>query len=783
MLQKRVWFMKVSKRRTPRLKHARENRRISALSGLIDVSRVISFKLDDSALWDTVYDHLAATFDTSSFYVGIYDAERDVIDLPLVAENGMRSDHEPIPLCGLCRAVFLHGIEFYFRDLDHEWERLEALGVEIDEREPGTPASSWIGVPIRSRQNEVVGVISAQNYLPDAYADADLTILMAYAAMLALMYDNLRLVELERERRFIAGALMEIGQVVSGRADYDDVLDRILDQIHRLVANDSASILLEPVGHSSEKLIVCATHDPELFVKGLEIQLAEQKPILQAYTSQQPVVIDDSSAHRSSLLNSARSWLIAPMVVQDRVVGIITIGKQTARAYSQHDASTIFALARQAGIAVENARLHAQAQANVAVYQQRAQQLASLHHIAGVITSSLDKQEVLSTAARLLKELFDVDHCGVILLDPAEAEASPRYGTLVAEYPQRVQPGMKLSLHGNTTMEMLATYGTALAIDDVNDGSLDESTYELLSQIGARSVMLAPLIARDRLIGSIGLDMFSRQRKFTTEERETLMTIAGQVAMAASNAALYTAALEANRLKSMFLATISHELRTPLNAIIGYSDLLLSGLYGDITAAQEDRLERVNRSGKHLLSLINDLLDLSKIEAGEAQYAPTAVRVSTVLSEVLDQVAPRAEAKNLRIEISVTPDEQPVAADPQYLRQILTNLLDNAIKFTREGGIFVTVQPTRSNNGAANQHWFSVSVKDTGIGIAPADQKIIFESFRQVDGSTAREFGGTGLGLAITKRLVELQGGHIGVESSLGAGSTFTVVLPVYPGQ
>lgn len=773
--------MKNSKRRTPRLKRPHENRRIAALGGLIDVSRVISFKLDDGALWDTVYDHLASIFDTSSFYIGIYDAERDLIDLPLVAENGMRIEHEAIPLCGLCRAVFLHGIEFYFRDLEAEWERLEALGIEIDEREPGTPASAWIGVPIRNRQNEVVGVISAQNYLPDAYADTDLTILMAYAAMLALMYDNLRLAELERERRLITGALVEIGQVVSGKADYDDVLDRILDQIHRLVTYDSASILLEPVGQADDTLIVCATHDPELFVKGEEIRLEEQKPIQQAWQSQQPVVIEDAALHRSSLLSSARSWLIAPMVVQDRVVGIITIGKHTPRAYSQHDASTIFAVARQAGIAVENARLHAQAQANVAIFQQRAQQLSSLHHIAAVITSSLDKNEVLNTAARLLKELFAVDHCGIILLDQPEGDVPPLYGSLVAEYPARTQLGMKLSLNDNTTMQMLANYGTALAIDDVSSDTLDESTYNLLAQIGARSVMLAPLIARDRLIGSIGLDMFSRQRLFTAEERETLMTIAGQVAMAATNAALYTEALEANRIKSMFLATISHELRTPLNAIIGYSDLLLSGMYGDITEAQEDRLERVNRSGKHLLSLINDLLDLSKIEAGEAQYTPTPIRASEVLTEVLDQVAPRAEAKQLRIEVKVSPDEEPVAADPQYLRQILTNLLDNAIKFTREGGIFVNVQPSRYSNGDPQRRWYAIAVRDTGIGIAPADQSIIFESFRQVDGSTAREYGGTGLGLAITKRLAELLGGHITVESALGVGSTFTIVLPVYP--
>ncbi len=772
--------MKDNQRRIPRLKRPREHRRTAALSGLIDISRVISYKLDDSALWDTVYDHLAANFETSSFYIGIYDAEHDLVELPLVGENGIRVDHESIPLCGLSRAVFLHGIEFYFRDIDLEWERLEGLGVELDEREPGQPASSWIGVPIRNRQNEVVGVISVQNFMPDSYSDADITVLMGYAAMLALMYDNLRLVDLERERRLIAAALMEIAQVVSGAANYDDVLDRILDQIHRLIDYDSASILLESAGSTSDKLIVCATHDPELFVKGLEIQLADQKPISQAYWSQQPVVIDDASVHRGGMFSRARSWLIAPMVVQDRVIGIITIGKRTVRAYSQHDASTVFALARQAGIAVENARMHAQAQANLEMYQQRARRLASIHEIATVITSSLDKENVLNATARMLQELFRVDHCGVILLEKVEGDEKPEYGSLVAEYPVRDHIGLRLSMQGNTVMEQLAQRGAALAIDDVSTGDIDEKTRTLLSEIGARSSMLAPLIARDRLIGSIGLDMFSRARKFTEEERETLMTIAGQVAMAVVNASLYTEALEANRLKSMFLATISHELRTPLNAINGYSELLLSGIYGDLNEDQLDRIDRVNRSGKHLLTLINDLLDLTKIEAGEAPFSPVPTRVSNILKEVLDEVAPRAEAKHLSVCVTVSPDERPVAADPQYLRQILVNLLDNAVKFTREGTICVDVTPTHMVNGGQKYDAFAIAVKDSGIGIDPADHKIIFDSFRQVDGSTRREFGGTGLGLAITKRLVELQGGHIRVESARGEGSTFIVVLPVH---
>jgi CheY-like chemotaxis protein len=252
--------------------------------------------------------------------------------------------------------------------------------------------------------------------------------------------------------------------------------------------------------------------------------------------------------------------------------------------------------------------------------------------------------------------------------------------------------------------------------------------------------------------------------------------------------------VQANRLKSEFLANISHELRTPLNAIIGYSELLINNMYGDLNPKQFDRIERVNISGKHLLELINDVLDLSKIEAGQMRLDIESLDVEEMMQHALTDVLPQAEMNGLQITLEIAPELPHVRGDSHRLRQIMINLLGNAVKFTKQGGIRARVKPLSIYGGmalddlsmpagtkVADGEWLMISVSDTGIGIAPENHRIIFDAFRQVDGSSVREYGGTGLGLAIAKRLIGMHNGHIWVESQLEVGSTFYILLPVEP--
>src|SRR5574341_1269144 len=229
----------------------------------------------------------------------------------------------------------------------------------------------------------------------------------------------------------------------------------------------------------------------------------------------------------------------------------------------------------------------------------------------------------------------------------------------------------------------------------------------------------------------------------------------------------------ASELKSQFLANMSHELRTPMNSIIGYTELVLSGIYGEVNDKQRDRLVKVLSNARSLLLLINDVLDLSKIEAGRVELVLEPVSVMTVLDPALTTVTPQAGEKGLRLEVNVPPDLPPILVDAARLHQIVTNLLSNAVKFTAEGAVTASAEYLRPANQVA------IRVRDTGIGIPPDKLDEIFDEFRQADNTTTREFGGTGLGLAISRRLARLHGGDVTAESVMGQGSTFTVRVPV----
>lgn len=248
--------------------------------------------------------------------------------------------------------------------------------------------------------------------------------------------------------------------------------------------------------------------------------------------------------------------------------------------------------------------------------------------------------------------------------------------------------------------------------------------------------------------------------------------------------------VRANQYKSEFLANISHELRTPLNSIIGYSELLHSGIYGQLTEKQIDRIEKIHRNGQDLLALISDILDLNKIDAGKLKLDIASFDAQPIIDSVIDEVDPMREEKGLTLDLDVAETLPKLFGDEKRIRQILVNLMDNAVKFTREGGVTLKVQPALVKKGTSNDfklptigwlrdgEWVIFAVIDTGIGIALEDQGRIFDEFSQVDGSHTREFGGTGLGLAICKRLVEMHSGSIWVNSIPGTGSKFFVALP-----
>jgi signal transduction histidine kinase len=302
---------------------------------------------------------------------------------------------------------------------------------------------------------------------------------------------------------------------------------------------------------------------------------------------------------------------------------------------------------------------------------------------------------------------------------------------------------------------------------------------QIILNAGFRGVLVVPLLRPNKTIGALVV----RRRtpgQFSESTVQLLETFAAQSVLAIQNARLFSEIEEkgrqleiASRHKSQFLANMSHELRTPLNSVLGFTEMLADGLYGELPDKAKATLGRVQANGRHLLDLINDVLDLSKIEAGQLTLTMQDYSIAQIVKTVASATEPLARAKGLKLSTRVAEGLPVGHGDERRLTQVLLNLASNAVKFTDNGSIDIAA---RAHDGA-----FELMVRDTGPGIAREHQQRIFDEFQQVDESSTRQKGGTGLGLTISKRIVEMHGGTISVESMLGSGSTFTVEIPIRP--
>jgi signal transduction histidine kinase len=406
---------------------------------------------------------------------------------------------------------------------------------------------------------------------------------------------------------------------------------------------------------------------------------------------------------------------------------------------------------------------------------QSVEELRALGEVSRAVNSTLDLETVLSTIV-----------AKAVQLSGTEAGAIYVYSKWRQQFRLRATYGMSDELIRAIRSQASHLIDTPLGeavrrrepvqVPDLrNEPPLP--VHDIILKAGYRAVLIVPLLRPDRIVGALVV----RRREpgeFPKATIDLLTTFAEQSVLAIQNARLFSEIEEksrqieiASRHKSQFLANMSHELRTPLNSVLGFTEMLADGLYGELPARAKTALEKVQNNGRHLLGLINDVLDLSKIEAGQLALALDDYSVAQVVNSVVTSTESLARAKGLALGAEVAPGLPIGRGDERRLTQVLINLVGNAIKFTDAGSVHISARVVDG--------FFEIAVRDTGPGIAPADQTRIFEEFQQVDDSSTRKKGGTGLGLAISRRIVEMHGGDITVESELGKGSTFRVMVPV----
>jgi len=580
-------------------------------------------------------------------------------------------------------------------------------------------------------------------------------------------------------------ATSDILRVISGsHCDLDPVFDKIAQTTLKLCRASSA--LVFTFDGVLIRLAALANVDAEAadawrgaFPRPPGRDTAATRAILGCEVVAIPDVLEDPDYVIGSMAarTGFRSALAVPLVRDGKSIGAIGIGRPEPGGFPDTQIALLQTFADQAVIAIENARLFTELQSRTEQLTRSVGELKALSEVGQAVSSTLDLETVLSTVVSRATELAGMDGGSVWEYDATREEfyvhATDRLPAEVVDVLRSTPIGK-----GQGALGRLATTGEPVEIRDIAaEGRYPRDVRDALVSCGYRSVLTVPLVREDRLLGALAV-----HRKvagaFPGETVDLLARFATQSALAIQNAQLFREIEDksrqievASRHKSEFLASMSHELRTPLNAIIGFSEVLHERMFGEINDRQAEYLHDILESGRHLLSLINDILDLSKIEAGRMELSPDEFHLPTAVENTLILVRERAQRRSIALANTVDAQLGTIYADERKVKQVLLNLLSNALKFTPEGGR-IDVH-ARVIDGHAQ-----ISVTDTGVGIPQHEQAAVFEEFRQV-GSAARKVEGTGLGLAISKKFVELHGGRIWVESQPGLGSTFAFSLPL----
>jgi signal transduction histidine kinase len=489
----------------------------------------------------------------------------------------------------------------------------------------------------------------------------------------------------------------------------------------------------------------------------------------QSYLERDPFVVDAVD------VAGFRTVLAVPMLKDDQLIGAITILRQEVRPFSDKQIELVKTFADQAVIAIENTRLFEEVQARSRELSRSVQELQALGDVGRAVSSTLDLKVVLKTIVDRAVDLSGTDGGSIFYYHQTAARFELGETTGLDEEVVARFRNLDISTGQTGLGEAIARRQPLQLPDILNRPS--NPLRDAAIEAGLRAALIVPLLGSESPLGALVLQR-RQPGEFPAAVVTLMQAFADQSAIALENARLFNEIAQksreleiASQHKSQFVANMSHELRTPLAAMLGYAELLQEGIYGALPEKSLPILTRIRSNGKHLLGLINTVLDISKIEAGQFKLNLGEYALGSIVETVMGATESLAATKKLAFKTEVAKGLPYGVGDEQRLTQVLLNLVGNAIKFTDSGEVRIAAH-------AANGH-FTVSVSDTGPGIPAEECDRIFEKFRQVDSSNTRAKGGTGLGLAIAREIVEMHGGRIWVESTIGQGSTFRLELPV----